>query len=140
MRDAPLVVAVVIAALCAASTLSAQSAGDVEQASEPVLRQLAAFRANDYDLAYSFASEEIHSIFDRQGFELMVKTGYPEIADSARARIVERRVAPSGRVLLLLKIRGANGQQVEALYEMVWESGAWKINSVVARPDPGEEA
>ena len=52
----------------------------------------------------------------------------------------EQRLAPSGHVFLLLKIRGANGQQVEALYEMVWESGAWKINSVVARPDPGEEA
>ena len=70
----------------------------------------------------------------------MVKTGYPEIADSMRARLVEQRLAPSGHVFLLLKIRGANGQQVEALYEMVWESGAWKINSVVARPDPGEEA
>jgi hypothetical protein len=39
-----------------------------------------------------------------------------------------------------MKIRGANGQQVEALYDMVREEGTWKINGVVAKPDPGEEA
>lgn len=34
----------------------------------------------------------------------------------------------------------ANGQHIEAVYEMVQEGGTWKINGVVARPDPGEEA
>ena len=135
-----LFVTLVFVASLVAPALHAQTAGDVDTASEPILRQLDAFRENDYDHAYSFASTEIHSLFDRQDFERMVKTGYPEIADSMRARVVEQRLTPSGRVFLLLKIRGANGQQVEALYEMVWESGAWKINSVVARPDPGEEA
>ena len=139
MRRTLLVTLVFVASLVAPA-LYAQTAADVDIASEPILRQLEAFRKNDYDLAYSFASTEIHSLFDRQDFERMVKTGYPEIADSTRARVVERRVAPIGHVFLLLKIRGTNGQQVEALYEMVWESGAWKINSVVARPDPGEEA
>jgi ABC-type transporter MlaC component len=136
----PLLVPLVFVASLVAPALHAQTAVDVDTASAPVLQQLDAFRKNDYDLAYSFASTEIHSLFDRQDFERMVKTGYPEIADSMRARIVEQHVAPSGHVFVLLKIRGANGQQVEALYEMVWESGAWKINSVVARPDPGEEA
>jgi hypothetical protein len=135
-----LFVTLVFVASLVAPGLHAQTATDVDTASEPILKQLDAFRKNDYDLAYSFASTEIHSLFDRQDFERMVKTGYPEIADSMRVRVVEQRLAPSGRVLLLLKIRGANGQQVEALYEMVWESGAWKINSVVARPDPDEEA
>ena len=135
-----LFVTLVFVASLVAPALHAQTAADVDTASEPILKQLDAFRKNDYDLAYSFASTEIHSLFDRQDFERMVKTGYPEIADSMRSRVVEQRLAPSGHVFLLLKIRGTNGQPVEALYEMVWESGAWKINSVVARPDPGEEA
>jgi len=135
-----LLVTLVFVASLVAPALHAQTAADVDTASEPILQQLDAFRKNDYDLAYSFASTEIHSLFDRQDFERMVKTGYPEIADSMRARVVEQRLAPSGHVFLLLKIRGANGQRIEALYEMVWESGAWKINGVVARPDPGEEA
>jgi hypothetical protein len=40
-----------------------------------------------------------------------------------------------------LRIRGASGSAIEALYEMVCEGlcegGQWKINGVVTRPDPG---
>jgi hypothetical protein len=35
-----------------------------------------------------------------------------------------------------VKIRGANGQTIEAVYEVVWEDG-WKINGVATRPDAG---
>jgi len=137
VRHAPFV-AVVLAATLVTPALHAQTPEDRERASEPVLRQLEAFRRGDYDLAYSFASTEIRSLFDRPAFERMVKSGYPEIAESARVRVVERRVAPDGHVLLVLKIHGVNGRHVEALYEMVWEAGTWKINGVMARPDPGE--
>lgn len=137
MRYAPFV-ALVLAATLVTPALHAQTPEDRDRASEPVLRQLEAFRRGDYDLAYTFASTEIQSLFDRPAFERMVKTGYPEIADSTRGRVVERRVAPHGHVHLLLKIRGANGRHVEALYDMVWEADMWKINGVVARPDPGE--
>jgi len=131
-----LVLASALAALLAATSARAQ---DTERAAEPILRQLEAFRRNDYDLAYTFASAEIQSMFDRAGFERMVKSGYPEIADSTSARVVERQVAPDGHVFVLVKIRGANGRVVEALYEMVWDGAVWKINGVVARTEPGEE-
>jgi hypothetical protein len=113
---------------------------DVKAAAEPALRQLDAFRRNDYDTAYTLASREIHRLFDRQAFERMVRAGYPEIADSLRAHVASTRVAPNGTVYLILKVRGANGQRIEALYEMVREFGSYKINGVVARPDPGEDA
>jgi ABC-type transporter MlaC component len=136
-----LIGSLVVAALTLLSaSLHAQPAGDAAAAAELVLRQLDAFRRNDYDTAYTFASAEIHRLFDRQAFEDMVKRGYPEIADSVRARVASTRTAPNGNVHLVIKIRGANGQQIEALYEMVHEEGAWKINGVAAQPDPGEEA
>ena len=47
--------------------------------------QLAAFRRNDFDTADTFASSMIRAMFDRQDFERMVRTGYPEIARSAAA-------------------------------------------------------
>ena len=53
-------------------TLHAQTPEDRERADEPVLRQLEAFRRGDYDLAYTFASTEIQSLFDRPAFERMV--------------------------------------------------------------------
>jgi len=121
-------------------TPAARAQTDEKAAAEPVMRQLEAFRRNDYDTAFTFASAQIHRLFDRQSFERMVKTGYPEIADSVRANVVAARVGPDGHVYLVIKIRGANGQQVEAMYDMVREDGSWKINGVVAQPDPGEEA
>lgn len=107
------------------------------EATEPVIKQLEAFRRGDFDTAYTFASSEIKELFSRPAFEQMVKTGYPEIAHSTFATIAASAVAPNGHVYLSIKIRGANGNSIEAHYELVLESGQWKINGVTARPDPG---
>jgi len=109
----------------------------VQAASEPVMRQLEAFRRDDFDTAYGFASEEIQQRFDRARFEEMVRVGYPEIARSVFAVVAEGERAANGNVYLVLKIRGANGVSIEAVYEMVSEPGGWKINGVVTKPDPG---
>ena len=108
-----------------------------KEAMEPPIKQLEAFRRGDFDTAYTFASAEIKEQFDRETFELMVKSGYPEIARSASASIVGSLLAPSGLVYLTLKIRGSNGKSIEALYELVLQDGQWKINGVTAKPDPG---
>lgn len=101
------------------------------------MRQLAAFRAGDYRTAYSFASEEIQSLFDLSGFERMVKGGYPQIARSTDAWVTEASLAPDGRLYVRLRIRGADGVFIEALYEMVWDESRWRINGVVTRPASG---
>ena len=108
-----------------------------KEVTEPVMKQLEAFRRGDFDTAYTFASSEIKEQFDRPAFEHMVKVGYPEIAHSTFASIAASTVAPNGHVYLQIKIRGSNGNSVEAIYELVLESGQWKINGVTARPDPG---
>ena len=108
-----------------------------KEASEPVMKQLEAFRRGDFDTAYTFASSDIKQQFDRPAFEDMVKNGYPEIARSTLASIAASTVAPNGHVYLQIKIRGANGNSIEALYELVLENGQWKINGVSAKPDPG---
>src|SRR6266581_3815517 len=108
-----------------------------KEATEPVMKQLEAFRRGDFDTAYTFASADIQELFDRSAFEQMVKNGYPEIARSTFASVAGSTVAPNGHVYLQIKIRGSNGNSVEALYEMVLENGQWKINGVSAKPDPG---
>jgi len=107
------------------------------EATEPVIGQLEAFRRGDFDTAYTFASSEIKEQFSRPAFEQMVKTGYPEIAQSTFAIIGASAVGPNGHVYLSVKIRGANGNSIEAFYELVLESGRWKINGVTAKRDPG---
>ena len=108
-----------------------------KEAAEPVMKQLEAFRRGDFDTAYTFASSEIKALFDRPAFEHMVKNGYPEIARSTFASVVASTVAPNGHLYLSVKIRGANGINIEALYELVIENGQWKINGVTAKPDAG---
>jgi len=115
----------------------AQPDKDAQAAAVSVLRQLEAFRRDDYDTAYTFASAEVQQIFDRRAFEQMVKRGYPEIARSTFAVVAESQVTPDGHVFLRVKVRGANGNSIEAVYDMVWEGGSWRINGVAARPDPG---
>jgi uncharacterized protein DUF4864 len=114
-----------------------QTDPDVEAATRVVMSQLDAFRRDDYDTAYTFASAMIRDLFDRARFETMVRTGYPEIARSAAAFVAKSQAAPDGTLHLHLRIRGESGSAIEALYEMVREDGQWRINGVVTRPDPG---
>lgn len=107
------------------------------EAAEPVMKQLEAFRRGDFDTAYTFASAEIREQFSRGDFERMVRTGYPEIAHSTFAAVATSALGPDGHAYLSIKIRGANGNSIEAIYELVLESGRWKINGVKAKPDGG---
>jgi hypothetical protein len=126
--------------LARAASASAQADPDAEAAGRVVMQQLDAFRRDDFDAAFGFASEEIHQLFDRPRFEAMVRTGYPEIARSISAFIDRATRGPGGRLYLLVRVRGANGQAIEAVYEMVREDGQWRINGVVTQPDTSERA
>ena len=132
------VLVVALAILAAAPVLGAGSAHaqhDLKAAADTILGQLDAFRRGDYDAAYTFASESIRQLFDRESFERMVKIGYPEIARPASATVNQASVAPNGHAYLSVRILGANGGRIEAIYEMVWEDDRWKIAGVVSRPD-----
>ena len=121
--------------LCASAVAQADKANP-KSAAEPVVKQLEAFRRGDFDTAFTFASGMIKAQFDRQAFETMVRGGYPEIARSTFAAVTKTELESPGLAYVTVKIRGANGQSIEALYELVWQDG-WRINGVVTRPDAG---
>jgi ABC-type transporter MlaC component len=129
--------AIIVAALAPASVASAQPSDIAKAAAEPIMKQLEAFRRDDYDAAYVFASTEIKQMFDRHAFERMVKGGYPEIARSTSAVVSRTEEGPDGGVFVQLRIRGANGSGIDALYQMVPERDGWKVNGVMTRPDSG---
>jgi len=122
-----------VLSLCASAAAQADKANP-KSAAEPVVKQLEAFRRGDFDTAFTFASGMIKAQFDRQAFETMVRGGYPEIARSTFAAVTKTELESPGLAYVTVKIRGANGQAVEALYELIWEEG-WKINGVATRPD-----
>lgn len=124
-----------LAALLVAALAHAQPDPALLRAvTEPVMSQLDAFRRDDFDAAYRYASEEIREQFDRAAFEQMVRRGYPEIARAAAAEVAEARPATDGHVHLLIRIHGANGRSIEAVYDMVREPAGWRINGVATRP------
>jgi uncharacterized protein DUF4864 len=107
---------------------------DVAAARATVLAQLEAFRAGDYDRAYTYASATIREQFGRAAFERMVRLGYPQIADPASYTVDRAERGPDGSIYVLLRIGGRDGSGVDAVYEMVSEDGAWKVNGVATRP------
>jgi len=126
-----------LTALMDVNVACAQPAEIAKAAAEPIMKQLEAFRRDDYDAAYVFASTEIKQMFDRPAFERMVKGDYPEIARSTSAVVSRTEMGPDGDVFVQLKIKGANGTGIEALYQMVPERDGWKVNGVMTRPDAG---
>ena len=113
---------------------------DAQAAGRVVMQQLDAFRQDDFSTAYGFASATIRQMFDRAGFEQMVRGGYPEIAQSMSATIDGSRRGDAGEIYLFVRVRGNNGRAIEAVYELVPEGGSWGINGVVTRLDPSEKA
>ena len=132
--------AAVLATLLLAGAPAAQRDPDVDEATRVVMQQLEAFRRDDFQAAFTFASRTIHDLFDASRFEAMVRGGYPEIARSVRANIDGSKRGDAGELYLFLHVQGENGRAVEAVYEMVKEGGAWRINGVVTRPDSSEKA
>jgi len=122
--------------LCAGVVLAQTARPDPKTAAVPVMKQLGAFRRDDFDTAFTFASSTIRAQFDRPSFETMVRRGYPEIARSSFAAVVKTELPSESVAYVTVKIRGANGQSIEALYELTWEDD-WKISGVVTRPDAG---
>jgi uncharacterized protein DUF4864 len=118
----------------------AQRDPDVDDAGRVVMQQLEAFRRDDFDAAFGFASRMIHELFDRARFESMVRAGYPEIAHSVQATLEGSKRGDAGELYLFLRVQGENGRAIEAVYEMVSEGGRWRINGVVTRPDTSERA
>jgi len=118
-----------------------QGAGDPQAAmTRTVLDQLAALRRDDWAAAYTFASSTIQARFGLEAFRQMVTGGYAEIARSVRATVSKVEMIDADHGLVEVRVDGANGQAVDALYELVDEQGIWRIEGVVTRPVDGATA
>lgn len=91
--------------------------------------QLAAFRANDYPKAYTFAAGMIREMFPAEQFETMVKTGYPLIAGSAKAEY-GLSFDTGEEAVVNVTVEGTDGRRTQYQYLLKKEDGAWKINGV----------
>src|SRR5438094_9706200 len=67
---------------------------EVAEATVTVMRQLEAFRRDDFGAAYELSSATIKEIFDRPTFETLARRWYAESARPAAAGPIERTIRP----------------------------------------------
>jgi uncharacterized protein DUF4864 len=130
-------VSVLLALIVLAAAGSPTGAEEVMgAAAELVLKQIALLRAHDFTSAYALVSRELRRTFSRSEFEWMVKRAHPEVASSTIAYVVRTHQA-AGFVYVTVKVQGRNGQHAEALYEIVREGDAFRVNALSSRRDEG---
>jgi hypothetical protein len=120
--------------LLAPAVARAQPADQGAAMTRTVLDQLAAFRRDDWTGAYAFASASIQAQFGPEAFRAMVTQGYAQIARSRAATVGRVESLDSHHGLVEVRVEGENGETIDALYELVEEQGAWRVNGVLTRP------
>lgn len=121
------------AVLMMTASAGAQSAGDTDRAAivSVIEAQIEAFRLDDGERAFSFASPAIRRMFGTPGrFMAMVRSGYQAVyrpRDVAFLDLVPSDRGPTQAVQLV----GPDGRVVIGLYFMQAQpDGTWKINGV----------
>lgn len=98
--------------------------------------QIAAFRANDVDTAFGFASPSIQQKFgDPQNFGRMVSQAYPMVWRPRRFEMRQLVDTDFGPVQVVL-FEDSAGTLHEAGYLMQQIDGLWRINGVQLRRVP----
>ena len=95
-----------------------------------IAAQIDAFRAADFERAYSYASPTIRGIFGpTENFTAMVMTGYPMVVDPAEVEMQELRTI-AGALWQRVRITDQKGQGFLLDYQMVEGPEGWLINAV----------
>ncbi|WP_170386045.1 DUF4864 domain-containing protein [Ruegeria atlantica] len=92
--------------------------------------QIQAFKADDFDTAFTFASPNIQRLFQTpENFGVMVKRGYPMVWRPADIRFLELREV-AGALWQKVMITDGAGRVHILDYQMVALENGWKINGV----------
>ncbi|MEM9550364.1 MAG: DUF4864 domain-containing protein [Pseudomonadota bacterium] len=107
----------------------AQSAAD-DAVQDTIQSQIEAFKADDFDRAFTFASPMIQGLFRTpENFGAMVRGGYPMVWRPAQVRYLELREV-DGRLWQKVEITDASGRVHLLDYQMINFENGWKINGV----------
>jgi len=92
--------------------------------------QIAAFQADDFDTAFSYASPGIKRMFGTpERFGQMVRDGYPMVHRPAEVTMLDQSPL-DGRIMQRVMIRDQNGRLHMLAYQMVETEDGWQINGV----------
>lgn len=92
--------------------------------------QIAAFQADDFDTAFSYASPSIKRLFGTpERFGQMVRDGYPMVHRPAEVTMLDQSEV-DGRILQRVMIRDQSGRVHMLAYQMIETDQGWQINGV----------
>ncbi len=98
--------------------------------------QLAAFRADDPERAYGFASLGIRRQFRAPVFAEMIRRGYPMLLAHRRAEFGLVRDNRAGRARVEVTVFDARDRPTRLLYQLAEEEAGWRVEGVVALAPP----
>lgn len=102
-----------------------------------ILNQIEAFKADDFNRAFSFASPVIKGLFGTaDNFGTMVRNGYPMVHRPAEVQMLEQRQVGGATVQRVL-ITDGQGRGHVLDYQMVETPDGWQINGVTLVPSGG---
>lgn len=112
----------------------------VQAQEEPIRKtiqnQLDAFQADDFALAFTFASPTIKGMFGTADtFGAMVKNGYPMVYRPAEVEMLELREV-AGNLWQRVRIVDQSGRVHLLDYMMIETPEGWQINAVQLLPAP----
>ncbi len=119
----------VVAGLALAPTVRAQE----EPVRAVISAQIKAFEADDFDTAFTYASQSIQRMFgSAQHFGAMVTNGYPMVWRPGEVKFLalEQR---GGLLWQDVLVRDAQGALHILEYQMQQDGAGWKINGVNIR-------
>lgn len=102
---------------------------------EQVIRnQIAAFQADDFATAFSFASPNIRRLFGTsQNFGTMVQRGYPMVWRPTALAFLDHQKQEGGAVQRI-EVQDKSGKRHQLDYLMVETDQGWRIDGVFLRP------
>lgn len=126
--------AMIAAAMIAIVSIQPARAQDAAAEIQAVISgQIAAFRADDFETAFTFASPTIKRLFGTPSrFGQMVQDGYPMVwrpSDVRFSGLSDR----DGRMVQSVLVTDEAGVLYIVDYEMVTGDGGWQINGVTVR-------
>lgn len=105
-----------------------------------IAAQIEAFKADDFETAFTYASPKVKSIFrTAENFGLMVRQGYPMVWRPSDVEFAES-LPHAGVIWQKVQVRDATGMRHTLTYEMIEADGTWQINGVALMKAPGVSA
>ncbi len=102
--------------------------------------QIEAFKADDFEEAFTFAAPSIRQIFRTpENFGVMVRRGYPMVWRPADVTFLNLR-SEGGVTVQTVKIEDAQGAVHYLAYSMTETGEGWKISGVQLLKAPGVSA